>query len=245
MPAQPKRRFLYEEDPSHYLNGTMVREALAGKEFVIACELFPTEATAAAGLAVPASTFAEKEGTVVSGDGHPRAVRRAVAGKPGGPAFLRQLLSRLGGKSYNGDELMADLIRQLLEKEGAPGAAGAGRFVTTAAASAPGATRPYRLILRDLFVSPYLTGRGLEGTGVGRVQRDMLCLSPEDAAALGVASGDSLRLESATGAAVRAVTVKAGITRGVLECFLFRQRGDILALAPGAAKVVEVTAAKA
>ena len=54
-----------------------------------------------------------------------------------------------------------------------------------------------------------------------------------------------LRLESATGAVVRPVTVKAGIKRGVIECFLFRERRDILALAPGAAKVIEVSATKA
>ncbi len=241
--------FFYEEDPFQYLNGEMVKAALARKEFIIACDLFPTEATAFNGLTVPGSSFAEKEGTVVSGDGTPHAVRKAVAGGPGGPEFLRELLSRLGGKSYNGDELMGDLIKGLLAKEGDAGdaarSAGTGRFLATAAAPAPAATRPYRLILRDLFISPTLTGRELEGTGVGRVQKDMLCVSPEDAAVLGVTSGEAIRLESATGAVVRPVTVKAGIKRGVLECFLFRERRDVLALAPGVAKVVEVSAKKA
>ena len=241
--------FLYEEDPFHYLNGKTVREALAKKEFIIACDLFPTEATAVAGLTVPAASFAEKEGTVVSGDGTPRTLRKAVAGRPGGPEFLRELLVRLGGKSYNGDELMGDLIRRLLAKAGADGdgapMAGAGMFPATAAARATEATRPYRLILRDLFISPYLTGRELEDSGVGRVQKDRLCIAPEDAAALGIRDGEALRLESATGAAVRPVTVKAGIKRGVLECFLFRERGDMLALSPGSAKVIEVSAGKA
>ncbi len=242
--------FFYEEDPFHYLNGEMVKEALAKKEFIIACDLFATAATAADGLTVPASSFAEKGGTVVSGDGTPHAVRKAVAGKPGGPEFLRELLSRLGGKRYNGDELMADLIKGLLAKEGdagegAVGSTGSGKFFTTAAAPLPAATRPYRLVLRDLFISPYLTGGELEGTGVGRVQKDMLCVSPEDAAALGIADGEALRLESATGAVVRPVTVKAGIKRGVIECFLFRQRGDVLALSPGVAKVIGVSVTKA
>ena len=110
---------------------------------------------------------------------------------------------------------------------------------------AAAATRPYRLILRDLFISHYLTGSGLEGTGVGRVQEDMLCIAPEDAAKLGIKNGETLRMESATGAAVRPVTVRAGIKPGVIECFLFRQRRDMLALAPGVAKVVEVSAKKA
>lgn len=173
-----------------------------------------------------------------------------MAGKHGGPEFLRELLSRLGGKRYNGDELMADLIKGLLAKEGdagegAEGSTGSGKFFTTAAAPFPAATRPYRLVLRDLFISPYLTGGELEGTGVGRVQKDMLCVSPEDAAALDIADGEALRLESATGAVVRPVTVKAGIKRGVIECFLFRQRGDVLALSPGMAKVIGVSVTKA
>ncbi|MHB8773268.1 MAG: molybdopterin-dependent oxidoreductase [Syntrophales bacterium] len=236
--------FLYEEDPFQYLNGETVRTALAKKEFILACDLFPTEATAAAGLTVPGASFAEKEGTVVSGDGAPRTVKRAVAGLAGGPEFLRQLLSRLGGKRYNGDELMGDLVKRLLAKERS---GGPGRFLAPAAPAAPAAAeaRPYRLILRDLFVSHHLTGAARDATGVGRVQKDMLCISPEDAAALGVATGDALRMESATGTVVRPVTVKAGLTRGVVECFLFRQRSDVLALAPAAAKVIAVSATRA
>lgn len=244
--------FLYEEDPFHYLNGETVKEALAGKEFNLVCDLFPTEATAVAGLTVPASSFVEKEGTVVSGDGTPRAVRKAVVDKPGGPEFLRELLSRLGGKSYNGDELMNDLIKRLLAKEAdagaaAPAPAGNGKFLLRPS-SAPVQDltgRPYRLILRDLFISPYLTGSELDQTGVSRVHKDLLCIAPGDAAALGIVSGEMLRLESATGKVVRPVTVKAGIKRGVVECFLFRRRGDILALTPGSAKVIEVSVAKA
>ena len=55
---------------------------------------------------------------------------------PGGPEFLRQLLSRLGGKQYgDGDELMSDLIKRLLAKAGGNGdgapAAGTGKFLVT------------------------------------------------------------------------------------------------------------------
>lgn len=237
--------FLYEEDPFQYLNGETVRKALAKKEFILACDLFPTETTAAAGLTVPAASFAEKEGTIVSGDGTPRTLKRAVAGLAGGPEFLRQLLSRLGGKRYNGDELMGDLVKRLLAKERS---GGPGRFLAARAPAADPAAageRPYRLVLRDLFVSHHLTGAALEATGVGRVQKDMLCIGPEDAAALGVATGDALRMESASGAVVRPVTVKAGLKRGVIECFLFRQRSDVLALAPAAAKVIAVSATRA
>ncbi len=163
--------FLYEEDPFQYLNGETVKEALAKKEFILACDLFPTEATAVAGLTIPATSFAEKEGTIVSGDGTPRAVRKAVAGGPGGPEFLRRAPEPSGGKSYNGDELMADLIKAAPREGGRRQGTGRrdrparGDFSRRLSAPATAATRPYRLILRDLFVSPYLTGRELDGTG--------------------------------------------------------------------------------
>ena len=245
---------VYEDDPFHYLNGEMVRGALAKKEFVALCDLLPTEVASIAGLVIPAASFAEKEGTVVSGDGTPHAVRRAiVAGAPGGPEFLRQLLGRLEGKEYgDGEELMGDLIKRLLEKDGGvgertPEPGGMGRFLARPAAAAvpDEAAGPYRLILRDLFINHHLTGRELEGTGVSRVQKDRLCISPEDAAALALKEGDKLILESASGSVARPVTVKAGIRQGVLECFLVRERSDMLALSPRLAKVTAVSIRKA
>ena len=244
---------LYEEDPFHYLNGEVVKSALAGKEFVAVCDIFPTESMDLARLVIPAASFAEKEGTIVSGDGTPRAVRKAVAGTPGGPEFLRQLLSRLGGKEYgDSDELIGDLIKRLMEKDrgvgkGAPESAVSGRFLLRpSAATAPDATaRPYRLILRDLFVNHHLAGRESCGRGVSRVQKDMLCISPGDAAALALKDGDKLHLESASGSVSRPVTVKAGLTQGVLECLLFRERSEMLALSPRLAKVISVSIRKA
>jgi len=244
---------IYEEDPFHYLNGEMVKGALAGKEFVAVCDLLPTEVTAIAQLVIPSASFAEKEGTIVSGDGTPRAVRKAVAGTPGGPEFLRQLLSRLGGKEYgSSDELMSDLIKRLLEKdrgvgERVPESAVSGRFLLrpSAAPAADAAARPYRLILRDLFVNHHLAGRESYGRGLSRVQKDMLCISPGDAAALALKDGDELHLESASGSVSRPVTVKAGIKQGVLECLLFQERSEMLALSPRLAKVIAVSIRKA
>jgi predicted molibdopterin-dependent oxidoreductase YjgC len=244
---------LYEEDPFHYLSGEVVKGALAKKEFVAVCDLLRTEAAAMAGLVIPAASFAEKEGTIVSGDGMPRAVRKAVAGSPGGPEFLRQLLIRLGGKEYgSGDELIGDLVKQLLEKDGGAGKgipepAVSGRFLVrpAAAAAADETARPYRLILRDLFVNHHLAGRESCGRGVSRVQKDMLCISPGDAAALALEDGDKLILESANGSVARPVTIKAGLMQGVLECFLVRERSEMLALSPRLAKVIAVSIRKA
>ena len=240
--------------PFHYLNGEMVKEALAKKEFVAACDLFPTEATAVAGLVVPAASFAEKEGTVVSGDGTPRAVRKAVAGAPGGPEFLRRAPESVwGGRSYNGDELMGDLIKRLLAKSGRRRGRGAGvgrqreMFRATGCRrGATEATRPYRLILRDLFISHYLTGRESLRTGASAgCRRTCSASRPRTRRRSASRTGRRSAWKAQPARSVRPVTVKAGIKRGVLECFLFRERGDMLALSPGSAKVIEVSARKA
>jgi len=235
---------IYEEDPFHFLNGEAVKGALAKKEFVAVCDILPTEVMDFAHLTIPAASFVEKEGTVVSGDGTVREVRKARAGVPGGPEFLRELLGRLGGKSYgNGDELKADLRKGLPTGEGASGKE---RFLVKPSSAPAAASRAgtYRLILRDIFASHHLAGRAPYAEGVARVQKDLLCVSPEDAAALNVHEGERLFLESASGAVTRPVTIKPGIRRGVLECLLFRQRGDVLALSSRPAKVIEVSARK-
>ncbi|MBU1150606.1 MAG: molybdopterin-dependent oxidoreductase, partial [Proteobacteria bacterium] len=239
--------FIYEEDPFHFLCGELVKGALAKKAFVAVCDILPTEAMDLAHLTLPSTVFAEKEGTVISGDGSTRTVARAYAGMPGGPEFLRELLNRLGGKPYsNSDELRDDLNKSLLAKYGGAGnaaPAGKGRFLVTPATDAP--TRPYRLILRDIFASHHLAGREVYAKGVSQVQKDALFISPGDAAALNLTDGDGLYLESADGDATRPVTVKAGVKQGVLECLLFRKRREMLALSLKPAKVIEVSVRKA
>jgi anaerobic selenocysteine-containing dehydrogenase len=249
--------FIYEEDPFHFLSGGLVKGALAKKAFVAVCDILPTEVMDLAHLTLPSTVFAEKEGTVISGDGSTRTVAKAYAGMPGGPEFLRELLNRLGGKPYsNSDELRDDLNKSLLAKYGgagnaAPAPAGKGRFLVTPATDAPTApatdapTRPYRLILRDIFASHHLAGREVYAKGVSQVQKDALFISPEDAAALNLTDGDGLYLESADGDATRPVTVKAGIKQGVLECLLFRKRHEMLALSLKPAKAIEVSVRKA
>ena len=249
--------FIYEEDPFHFLSGELVKGALAKKAFVAVCDILPTEVMDLAHLTLPSTVFAEKEGTVISGDGSTRTVARAYAGMPGGPEFLRELLNRLGGKPYsNSDELRDDLNKSLLAKYGgagnaAPAPAGKGRFLVKPSSAAPTApatdapTRPYRLILRDIFASHHLAGREVYAKGVSQVQKDALFISPEDAAALNLTDGDGLYLESADGDATRPVTVKAGIKQGVLECLLFRKRREMLALSLKPAKVIEVSVRKA
>ena len=244
--------FIYEEDPFHYLNGEMVKNALGQKAFIAVCDLLPTAVMDFARLVLPSASFAEKEGTFISGDGSVRAVKKACRGTAAGYEFLNELLGRLGGKRYNNPAEIKNELQRLgiLKEEGdaeeAPGI-GKARF----AASCPppntpahGETGKYRLILRDLFMNHHLCDLDLYGNGIARVQKDLLFMSPEDAALLHIAAGESVCIESADGAVTRPVTIKAGIKTGVLECVLFQKRSEMLALSLRPSKVIAVSVRK-
>jgi predicted molibdopterin-dependent oxidoreductase YjgC len=248
--------WIYEEDPFQFLNGEMVKAALTRKEFVAVCDVLPTEAMDFAHLTIPSTTFAEKEGTALSGDGKPGKVRKIRNGPPGGAEFLRKLLGRLEEKSSLDPAGFRDNIHGNIPAEGdgrknAPGSGSEGRFLVRQIRSAQavsetiGKERPYQLILRDLFASHHLTHREIPERGAARVQKDALNLSPEDAAALRLNDGEELCMESASGRMVRPVTIRKGIKPGVLECVLFRERRDALSLSPGFSKTVAVSLRKA
>ncbi|MBA4421629.1 MAG: hypothetical protein C0390_00860 [Syntrophus sp. (in: bacteria)] len=244
---------IYEEDPFQFLSAEKVKDALAKKAFVLVCDILPTRVMDFAHLTIPSTTFAEKAGTVISGDGTLREVKKACAGGQGGLEFLQELLNRLGGKRYTTrDELDADLKKSLRIKSGdsvkaKPESAGKGGFLLPplSAPSATAATRPYRLILRDLFANHHLAGKEVYGKGCAMVTKDMLYVSPEDATILGLADGDAVSMESVDGTATGTVTIKPGIRKGVLECLLFRKRGEMLLLSRKPAKVIDVSVRKA
>ncbi|MDO9586058.1 MAG: molybdopterin dinucleotide binding domain-containing protein, partial [Syntrophales bacterium] len=235
------------------------------KAFVAVCDILPTEVMDFAHLIIPSSTFAEKAGTVISGDGTLRTVKKACEGAPGGPEFLRELLHRLGGKLYaHQAEITGELKDSLITagndgKEKLAARGGQGKFwlkplsvenppsppVEKGGEGGFSTTRPYRLILRDIFMNHHLAGKEVYGQGVALLQKDMLYISPEDAAAINLADGDNLCVESDSGAMTRPATIKAGIKQGVLECLLFRKRQETLALSARPAKVIEVAIKKA
>ena len=128
-----------------------------------------------------------------------------------------------------------------------PESTGKGRFLLLSLSAAPvtAATRPYRLILRDLFANHHLADKEVYGKGCAMVTKDMLYVSPEDAATLQLADGNAICIESTEGTATGTVTIKAGIRQGVLESMLFRKRGEMLSLSLKPAKVIDVSVRKA
>lgn len=251
--------FIYEEDPFHYLNGAMVENALKQKGFTAVCDLRPTAVMAFSQLVLPSATFAEKEGTFISGDGGVRTVKKACRGAEAGYGFLNELLGCLGGKRYNNPaEIRSELRRMgiLRDEESAEGAPAVGkaRFAVAPGASSgeqdtDGEAREFRLILRDLFMNHHLCEGGDDDAlrpaeGIARLQKDLLFISTEDAAHLHIASGESVCIESVRGAVTLPVAIKAGMKKGVLESVLFQKRGEVLALSSRPSKVIAVSMRK-
>lgn len=250
--------FLYEEDPFHYLNENLVKNALDKKEFIALCDILPYRAMDFAHLTIPSASFAEKNGTVISGDGKVRMVKRACRGTSVGQAMLPRLLHRLGGKVYCEEGDIKSDLRDCGLFEGNGGGEellvaepDKARFIVKPretkgnVSPALGTERPFRLILRDIFANHHLTDKEIYGMGIAQVQKDMVFISPEDAAELHFSDEEVLHIESDNGFVTSTAAVKKGIKKGVLECILFQKRSEMLALSVKPAKVIEVSVRKA
>lgn len=243
--------FFYEDDPFQYLNGGMVEKSLAAKEFVAVCDILPTAVMDKAGVVVPSASFAEKEGSFISGNGALRAVNKACKGPSAGFDFLNALLGRLGGKTYESAAAVTEEIRLsgVLEKDGN----GAERLAVktgkpsfaTGGAPVPENAGAFLLIFRDIFKNQHLADRIIYSKGAGSVQSDALRISPEDARELGLASGDRVVLKGDAGETACPVVVKNGIRKGVLECVLFSKHNEMLSISSRMAKTIGVTVRKA
>ncbi|MDD1735279.1 MAG: formate dehydrogenase subunit alpha [Methanothrix sp.] len=88
------------ENPAlSYPDSSRVIKALKGLEFLLVCDIFPTETTALADVVLPAACFAEKDGTFTSTERRVQQVRKAV--DPPGDAraeweWICELSRRLG-----------------------------------------------------------------------------------------------------------------------------------------------------
>ena len=88
------------ENPAlSYPDSSRVLKALKGLDFLLVCDIFPTETTALADVVLPAACFAEKEGTFTSTERRVQRIRKAV--EPPGEAraeweWICELMQRLG-----------------------------------------------------------------------------------------------------------------------------------------------------
>jgi anaerobic selenocysteine-containing dehydrogenase len=193
---------------------------------------------------VPTGTYADKAGTYVAEDGFTRKAERAWGKGSPGFEFLRMLLNKLSGVLYKHE----DELRAVLHKSGAlvydeagresvPAARGSEKqFLKVGPAPDAGSARPFTLVLRNAFFHHHLSGKETYSKMAyltnPSVAGDKLFISSEDAAALSIADGDAVTLESDFGSAQARATIKAGLKKGVAEYRLLRKRQDILKLAP-------------
>ncbi len=254
-----KGLFVYQDDPFHYLNGRFVKESLSNKEFLLAADAMTTSVMDLALLTVPIGTFAEKSGTFVAQDGYVRTLGKAMDTGPGGFAFLRALLEKLGGAVYIDVQAVTNRIREkkLFEpaepgRERLTGDGSGPKFKSHEFETAPTPDRAYKLILRDIFSNHHLLGKDVYSKGVGTVyaapgypvSEDKLYIAPEDAEKLGVEERGQVLIESAEGSIKKAVSIKKGLRQGVLEYVVFKERQDVLGLSRNMQKVLDVTVKK-
>ena len=193
---------------------------------------------------VPTGTYADKLGTYVAEDGFSRKADRAWGTASPGFEFLRMLLDKLSGTLYkHEDELRAVLHRNgtlVYDGAGREAVAAAkgseGQFIKVGQAAESSSARPFTLVLRNVFFHHHLSGKEAYSKMTyltnPSVAGDKLFISPEDAAALAIADGDAVTLESDFGTAQGKASIKPGLKKGVIEYRLLRKRQDILKLAP-------------
>lgn len=97
-----------------YPDKNSVRQALSSLEFLVVCDIFPTETTEMADVVLPAASFAEKDGTFTSTERRIQLVRQALP--PCGESrqeweIVSDLLSRFGVPANYGSP--ADVMEEI------------------------------------------------------------------------------------------------------------------------------------
>lgn len=242
-------------------NVNKVKKALAALEFLAVQDIFLTETAEFADVVLPATSFAEKEGTYTNTDRRVQLARQAAT--PPGEAradweVLCDLSRRMGyPMQYSGPEAIFREIASLspsyaglsyarLETGGllwpcpTPDHAGTSVLFTETFPRGRGRFHPTEFIpARELPDAEYPfilnTGRMLQHWHTGTMTRraraldeiapePFVDLHPDDAAALGIADGDPVRVESRRGSIVVPARVGTRVDRGnVFIPFHFRE----------------------
>ena len=227
-----KALYLVGEDPLGDLPASAkVREALGNLELLVCQDAFRGPSAELAHVCLPAASFAEKEGSWTNHEGRVQKGKQAldaVGEAETDAAIFSEIARAMGYPLDYADprEILAEAVRMApaLAPRGAsahPGAvdpatlagylsSGYERDVERRFAVGPtakaSAEHPYRLtLIRSLFRSSALTGRS--AALAKAPYQGQLLVNPDDAAALGVAGGATVRLRSAQGSAEVTVRV--------------------------------------
>jgi NADH dehydrogenase/NADH:ubiquinone oxidoreductase subunit G len=173
------------------LPGSPLAKRINEAETVIVFDTFPTETARAADVLFPLPTFAEKEGRFTSSSGLSQQLRRAISPPPG-VVSLRETLEGLASS-------LGKSLPQGSVPKGSPPAA--------ASPAASGGTLPSAgerfLVLRGIPIADHRIR--LVGESAPLFPGPVAEVHPVDLAALGLESGDSVKVLSGGGELVRQV----------------------------------------
>jgi len=201
---------------------TLVREALASLDFLIVQDIFLTETARLATVVLPASSFAEKEGTFTNFEGRIRRLGKALEpvgdSLPDWEIILELAKSMNCQMPYSSPQQVMDEIEELVPK--AQHASVPGRF-------SPVDYLPESQTSRDGYPFTLVAGTTLYQFGTGsRTSRSprLTKFSPEafveisrlDARSLGIDDGDVTKVISATGEVTAAARVVETVAQGMV-----------------------------
>lgn len=259
-----------DDVPAFHSRPEQAARALEHVECLVVLDSFLTPTARAAHVVLPMAAFGEADGTITNAAGRVQRLRawgRPPEGVKPGWEILGSLLSALGSECMaQGPEPVFGAIRAAIPGYGAldpaaldqPGGvllpAGGERGGAHPVAGGGEAARPRpagRTVLRRegafewdqdplVVYSPTLRR---PGASLRRLHpRGLVVMSPEDASALGVRQGWSVRLRSSHGEAETTVQLRPGVEPGVMFVpFAFR---DELEAVLGGGGVAEVEVAK-
>jgi len=218
-----------------------VAEALTNLDFLVCQELFLTETAKLAHVVLPACSYAEKDGTFTNTEGHVQAVRHAIepVGESRTDWEIFSALSVLMGYplEYGDAKEILKEIRSLIPGYGLLGPAPtpprpdqaaverylreghasdlAERYGLTEAERAPSKGGLTLELAQSLYHSGKLSTHAkgllsLQATG-------SLAMNPADAAGLGLAEGDRVRVSNDRGTMTTTVTLKDRIPAGLVR----------------------------
>ena len=186
--------YLVGQDPAgSWPRGLLGAEAVERAGFVVVQDAFLTETARLADVVLPVAILGERDGSLVGADGVRRTLRRVLAPPPGLPQdgqIFREVARRLGVTLPDGEALETELSRVVGWPLPRP------RVRRLAIAPPPSMGERFAGMLLDS--SPQLFRSG-STTDYSRLLQELapsvaLRLSPADAANLGVANGDPVRL---------------------------------------------------
>ena len=200
----------------------LVRETLASLDFLVVQDIFLTETARLATVVLPASSFAEKEGTFTNFEGRLRRLRKAV--EPVGDSLpdweiVLELAKSMGyPMPYSSPQQVMDEIEELVPK--AQFASGPGRF-------SPVDYLPESQTSRDGYPFTLLAGTTLYQFGTGaRTSRSsrlskfspkaFVEVSEPDAKDLGIKDGDMVKVVSPVDEVTAAARVTDTLSQGMI-----------------------------